>query len=133
MVVSYLRAIFTWSFKPLVSYTHEKLIFWKEVSSFFQKKQNKKVQQMSSILSNKSRFTEYFYVLSITINLKVTSIIFTLMSWNSIKENGNTCKTLFLNLPIKLHNRKFTTKFIDIQDDLRIWIKHMPTWRAICV
>ena len=75
---------------------------------------------MSSILSNKSRFTEYFYVLSITINLKVTSIIFTLMSWNSIKENGNTCKTLFLNLPIKFHNRKFTTKFIDTQDGLQI-------------
>ena len=88
-------------------------------------KKKKRNLKVSCIFSNKSRFTEYFYVLSMTINLKVITIIFTLMSWNSRKESGNTCKTLFLNLPIKFHNRKFTTKFIYIRDGLQISIKHI--------
>ena len=126
MVVSYLGAILTWLFNPLKSYTYEKLIFWKDVSSFSEKKKKKKIdQQMSCIFLNKSRFTEYFYVLSMVMNLKVTTIILTLISWNSRKENGNTCKILFLNLPIKFHNRKFATKFIYTRHGLQIWIKHM--------
>ena len=87
--------------------------------------QKKKDLKVSCIFSNKSRFTKYLYVLSMMINLKVITIIFTLMSWNSRKESGSTCKTLFLNLPIKFHNRKFTTKFIYIRDGLQISIKHI--------